>query len=622
MIDLKNKKLLVICESPNKVSAISKILKSLGYEQATVLASIGHTTQIKDRKDSFKNSGIYPDENFRVSWEVSPDKQKVVNTIKAAAKDVDYVLIASDPDREGESLGNHIKNILKLSDQKYYRIKYHSITKDAIKEALEHPEKMDIALCEAAESRQVVDKLIGYSLSPIARAHLGARSVGRCQSIGLKLVVDREKEIQNFVPDYYYDLFLHFVKNDTEFKAKYIGTADKPVKKISSYDKLMSIINGCRHNNFIVANVVEKTKLEQPKLPFCTATFQQEAATRLGLKIKDAMSCAQKLFEGLTINGEHCGLISYMRTDSTDLAEDFITRLESYIVDTFGKDKYAKPRKGKKQAGAQEGHEAIRVTDPALTPEILATYLKNDLLVKVYRLIWQRTIAAGMKPAKIAETTYSIKNGEQLFNLTSNKLLEPGYRKVYSVAESEEVTLQEAFAEGEILCNTELRELAKQTNPPPRFTEATLVKELQRRETGRPSTYATIVETVLSPTRNYCTLEDKQIVPTEMGIQLSNYLDRAFPELINLDYTKNMEVNLDAIASGTLTKDAFLSRFFNDLIEALDSNSENIDTMMQLGDAPKCPNCESTMVIRRSKFGKLFYGCPKYPECKGIISIN
>lgn len=622
MTNLKSKKLLVVVESPNKVSAVSKILRSLGYEHVTVLASVGHTTQIKDKKDSFKNTGIYPDDNFRVEWEVAPDKQKVVNSIKTAAKEADYVLIASDPDREGESLGNHIKNLLKLSDKKYYRIKYHSITKEAIKEALEHPEKMDTALCDAAESRQVVDKLIGYSLSPVARAYLGARSVGRCQSIGLKLVVDREKEIQNFVPEYYYDLFLHFKKNDTEFKAKYIGTIDKSVKKIPSHDTLMSIINGCRHADFTIVEVVEKTKLEQPKLPFCTATFQQEASTRLGLKIKDAMSCAQKLFEGLTINGEHRGLISYMRTDSTEFAEDFITQLESYITDAFGEDKYAKPREGKKQAGAQEGHEAIRVTDPTITPEILATYMSNDLLVKVYKLIWQRTVAAGLKPAKISETTYTIKNAEHLFSMVSNELVEPGYRSIYSVTDTVEETIRESFMKDEVLVDTELHEVAKQTAPPARFTEATLVKELQRRETGRPSTYATIVETVLSTTRNYCTLEDKQIVPTEMGIQLSNYLDRAFPNIINLDYTKNMETNLDAIASGMLEKDAFLARFFNDLTEALENNQENVDTAMQLGEAPKCPNCGSTMVIRRSKFGKLFYGCPKYPDCRGIIGIN
>lgn len=612
-----DKKILVIVESPNKVATVTKILKDLGYSKATVMASVGHTTKIKDNKNSYRNTGIYPEEDFKVDWAVDPDKKSIVEGLKAQAKNADLVLIASDPDREGESLGNHIKRLLKLNDSQYYRIKYHSVTKDDIKKALETPEHMNIALCEAAESRQVVDKMIGYTLSPVAKAYLGARSVGRCQSAGLKLIVDREREIRDFVPEYYYDLFVTFLKDGIEYKAKYIGTIDNPIDKIKSTDMLQDIKAECEPD-FIVSDIKKKQKKESPKPPFCTATFQQEAATKLGLKVKDAMSCAQKLFEGININGEHTGLITYMRTDATDLATDFLPSLEQYIKNNFGESAFCPPKKAAKQQNAQEGHEALRVVNPELTPDQLALYIKNDLLVKVYKLIWQRTIASALPDAIYNETIYTINNNNHLFRLTTSNLSDPGYRVVYG---DQPKANPQILKKNELLKDSALQEVAKATQPPTRYKEATLIKELQKQGIGRPSTYVTIVETVLSPTRNYCVLEDKEIIPTEKGIQLASFLDRAFSDLINLDYTRQLEESLDAIASNKLSRIDFLTNFHQTLEQAIQTNRETAGEVMGL-DTPTCPKCGSPMVIRRSRFGKLFYGCSSYPTCNGIVNIQ
>jgi len=608
----KSLKILVIVESPSKVHTVSEILQDLGYLKATVMASVGHTTKIKDMHDSYKNTGIYPADNFRAEWEVDPDKYKVVENLKKQARISDLVLIASDPDREGESLGNHIKNLLQLADNQYYRIKYQSITRADIQKALENPEKMNMALCEAAESRQLVDKMIGYALSPVAKAYVGARSVGRCQSAGLKLVADREREIQNFIPEYYYDLFLHFKKNGTDFEAKYIGEADKKVEKISSTEELNDIKFKCT-GPYIVSEVKETIKKESPKPPFCTATFQQEAANRLNLKIKEAMSLAQKLFEA--------GYITYMRTDSTDLAKDFLVSLKSTITQLYGEGFYHKPLTGPKAKNIQEGHEALRITDPALTPELLAAQEKNELLVKVYRLVWQRTIAAALPPAEFTETIYTISNNNQLFRLVSKELKEPGYKLIYNTNNSETPKLRESFKEGEQLTNTKLQEQSKSTQPPARYREATLVKELQKRGIGRPATFATIVETILSPTRGYCEIVNKEILPTDRGMQLSGFLDRAFSNVINLEYTKQLEDSLDAIANKECNKLDFLKDFHRDLENSISNNKENAGEIMQFG-GQTCPKCGKEMVIRRSRYGKLFYGCSQYPKCTGILGID
>lgn len=529
------------------------------------------------------------------------------------------MLIASDPDREGENLGNHIKDLLKLKNDQYYRISYHSISKSAIEHALDNPRKMDEALVNAAEARQVIDKMIGFALSPIAKTYVGAKSVGRCQSIGLKLIVDREREIENFVPERYFDIYLDFLKHGVEFRAKYAGTDASPVDHLKAKEDAALVVAQCENGKFSVKDIERKEKQQSPQPPFCTATYQQEAATKLGLKVKDAMSCAQKLFEGIQVNGEHVGLITYMRTDATDLAPDFLPELRSYIDGAYGAGTFTSPRVGKKSASDQEGHEALRVVSVNMTPAKLSSYLQNPLLLKVYELIWKRTVAAAMPNAVISETTYDIYNGAHKFVLKSNEVTKPGFKQVYGYDEADADTITETFSKGEELRNTSLDLQEKQTQPKPRYKEGTLIKELQKREIGRPSTYATIVDTVLSPTRGYCELKGKEIVPTDKGRQLASFLDRAFPNIINYDYTKNMEVDLDMIANGEMKELDFLNGFYSSLEKAIADNTEQ--TIGQ-EETKICPKCGAPMVVRRSRFGKLFYGCTNYPKCNGIVPLQ
>ena len=615
----KTDKILLIVESPNKVKTISGILKKAGYTKATVIASVGHVMKLADGGPAY-NSGIYPKKNFSMNLVVSDDKKKVVNDITAKAKLAEKIFVCSDGDREGELIAWSLLKFCALPKDRCFRVVMHEITPKTVINAIENPIPFNDNLVNAGLSRLMVDKLIGYGLSPLGKKYIGAKSIGRCQSVGLKLVSEREKEINNFIPELYFNLYLNFVKDNTAFKAKYCGYKNEEFTKFTKQADVDAVVNDCKNYDFIIESIDTITHKESPKLPFCTATFQQEAANRLGLKVKDAMSCAQKLFEGINVNGEHAGLITYMRTDSTEIAKDFLPELENYISTTFGSKKYTGPRKSKKKSTDQDGHEALRVVNPAMTPELLATHISNTLLIKVYKLIWQRTVASVMQNATIAETIYTINNNGHKFKINTKELLDAGYKAVYEFEDNQIFGNQLSLSIGDKLAEASLEVEKKFTQPKARYTEASLVKELQQREIGRPSTYATIVETILSPTRGYTKLEEKYIVPTDRGMQLADYCDRSFQTLINLNYTKELEDSLDKIASGKIMWLDYIENFYNHLHDVIDTTSETgIAT-----ELPEkiCPNCGSEMVVRRSRFGKLFYGCSKYPKCKGILSLD
>jgi DNA topoisomerase-1 len=607
----KTDKILVIVESPHKSKVISKILKDAGYTNTRVIASVGHILKLADGNKKAFNSGIYPDDNFRMTLKVAEDKYKVVEEIKTQVKWADNIFIASDGDRSGEYISWSLLEYAKIPKNKAARMVMHEITPKAVLHALENPVSFDDALVNAEKARQCTDKLIGYGLSPEAKKHIGAKSIGRCQSIGLMLVADRENEILDFIPEKYFNLYLNFTKKGKDFKAKYVGYKNEKYDKIKSISEVKTIKYHCENNDYIIEDVSHTKRNESPKPPFCTATFQQEASSRLGLKVKDAMSIAQKLYEA--------GHISYMRTDDTDMSPEFLAELKTFVEGTYGNYKGLRAKKATK-AITQNGHECLRVTDPALTPELFEQEETNNLTVKVYTLIWQRTVASVMPNAVYSETTNTINNNDHKFVLTEKVLVEPGFRTIYSYRDETDEVLAETFKAGEVLENTRLEEVAKETTPPARYNEASLVKELQRLDIGRPSTFATIVETILSPTRGYATLEEKQIVPTSRGLQLAAYCKRAFPKLINVNYTRTMEEQLDKIASGSLDWLDYLNNFYKDLVETIEANHET--GLADAVDEKLCPQCNSVMVVRRSRFGKLFYGCSKYPQCRGIISID
>ena len=613
MEDLKNKKILVIVESPNKVQHIQKYLRDAGYK-VSVMASVGHIMSLADG-GSYYNSGVDPKNNFDLNLKVSDDKYKVVQQLKDQAKTADLVYLMSDPDREGFVIPWSLVKFLKLPKTKYRRAVTHEITQKEVVKDIENTIPMDDNLVDAGLARMALDKMLGYRLSPISKTYVGAKSVGRCQSVGLKLVADREKEIQNFVPETYFDLYVNFEKNKTKFKAKFAGNNTiGNVDHLNSQKEVDAIKANCT-KDYIIEAIKKKEKEESPKPPFCTATFQQEASSKLGLKVKDAMAIAQKLFEA--------GRITYMRTDDTVFAEEFIPVLKGYIEGTYGKKAWTQPRVGKKQENAQEGHECLRITDPSLTPDEYNKIDANNLNQKVYKLIWQRTIAAALPNAKISETQYLIDNNGEKFILVSKEITSLGYREIYSYKDEddkEDGPVKETFAKGEVLKNCKLEDTMKQTKPPARYSEATLIKKLETSGVGRPSTYATIVETVLSTTRGYAELQDKSIVPTERGMQLAAFLDRNFNNIINTDYTKKMEESLDKIASGKETKLEFLTEFYNTLENTIKNNSE-INASAQTTNEV-CPLCGAPMVVRRSRFGSLFLGCSKYPKCRGIKNLK
>ena len=615
MIDeLRDKKILVIVESPSKATHIKDYLRKEGY-QVNVMASVGHIMEVANG-GTYHNSGIEPTKDFELNLKVSADKYKVVEQLKTQAKTADLVYLMSDPDREGEVISWSLVKFLKLPKTKIRRAVTHEITPKAVVKAIENPIPIDNNLVDAGLARMTLDKMLGFVASPIAKTYVGAKSVGRCQSVGLKLVVDREKEIQNFVPETYFDLYVNFEKNKTKFKAKFAGNNTiGNVDHLNSQKEVDAIKANCT-KDYVIEAIKKKEKEESPKPPFCTATFQQEASSKLGLKVKDAMAVAQKLFEA--------GRITYHRTDDTAFAAEFIPILQSYIEGVYGKKAWTKPRVGKKQENAQEGHECLRVTDPSLTPDDYNKIDANNLNQKVYKLIWQRTIAAALPNAKISETQYLIDNNGEKFILVSKEITSLGYREVYTYkdddAKDDSGVVKETFAKGEVLKNCKLEDVKKQTKPSPRYTEATLIKKLETSGVGRPSTYATIVETVLSATRGYAELQDKSIVPTERGMQLAAFLDRNFNNIINIDYTKKMEESLDKIASGKETKLEFLTEFYNTLENTIKNNSEISASAQTTNEV--CPLCGAPMVVRRSRFGSLFLGCSKYPKCHGIKSLK
>lgn len=609
-----SERILLIIESPNKVKTIKPFLPS----NYVVMASFGHISQIKDG-GNYWNTGIDPKNNFKANFAVSSDKdtQEHVKSLKEQVKLADKVVLASDPDREGEAIAWSLKKFLSIPDKKYERVTFHEITKNAVLKALEHPRKIDDDLVSSAHTRAIEDKIIGFSLSSIARKQIQAKSVGRCQSAGLKLICDRDEEFNNFISKKYYELWLHFVKNNTEFKAKYVGTKDNKIDKIFVPQDAQDVVDSCEPP-FVISNVEHKDKKEYPKAPFTTSTFQQEVSSKLGVSVKKSMEIAQRLFEGIDVGNKHIALITYIRTDSPEFAPEFLPLLENYVKSTYGNDYYAPIREAKKQENAQDGHEAIRCVDLEMTPELLSKYITDKTLLKVYDIIYKRTIATMMKPSITSETIYTISSGKHLFEFTSREERFDGFKKVYRYDDEKDEVIKETFEKDEQLKAKELEIVEKETKPRPRFKENTFIKELEATGIGRPSTFEKILSTLLDTSRGYCVIEDEFIIPTEKGIALSHFLDDKFPSIINLDYTREMEKDLDEIATGKRKSLDVLQEFYEKLEKAI--KDAKVMRTTEMSDEV-CPECGAPMVIRSGQYGR-FLGCSRYPKCKSIKKLT
>ena len=593
---------LVIVESPSKSKTIEKYLGS----DFKVVSSKGH---IRDLATTGKYGlGVDIENGFKPNYIPIKGKSSVIKELKKDVKDSDIVYLASDPDREGEAIAWHLKDALGIKDNNYKRVLFNEITHDKVIEAINNPTVIDDNLVKSQETRRILDRIIGFRLSKLLQSKIGAKSAGRVQSVALKLIVDREREIAAFVPEEYWKIMAIF----PEYEAELFKYKDADIE-LHSEDEAKKVLDNL-DEEYLVESVSLIEKSRKSKFPFITSTLQQEASTKLGFPARKTMSIAQKLYEGIDLENETVGLITYMRTDSVRLSDDFIKPAMKYIEETYGKKYVGYVKKSKKSENVQDAHEAIRPTSVLREPLTIKKYLSNDEF-KLYSLIYKRTIASLMSDAKLNQTTIIFDNNDYKFKTTGSVLLFEGYLKIYKDYESNEDKILPEIGEGE-KCNTTDVECTQHfTKPPARYTEAKLIKEMEELGIGRPSTYATIIDTIKS--RDYVVLEDKKFKPTEMGVETTDKLQEFFSDIINTEYTSGMEGDLDSIAEGNLVWNDVLQKFYELFEPRVKDAFSDMEKKAPEETGEICPECGNSLVVRKGKYGA-FVACSNYPECKYI----
>ncbi|MEG2544650.1 MAG: type I DNA topoisomerase [Longicatena sp.] len=602
---------LVIVESPSKSKTIEKYLG----EDFHVVSSKGH---IRDLATTGKGGlGIDVENNFEPTYKVSSDKRAVVKELKALAKKSEHVYLASDPDREGEAIAWHLAQVLELDVTKENRIIFNEITKNAVISAFDKPRTIDLDMVKSQEVRRILDRIIGFKLSKLLQNKIRSKSAGRVQSVALRLIVERENEIRAFISEEYWTLAANVEKEQKLFNAS-LNKVDGKKAELKTQEDIDAIIERCVHD-FVVDKIEKKVRKKDPKMPFITSTLQQEASTKLGYGAKKTMQIAQKLYEGLALKGGVAeGLISYMRTDSTRLSDVFVKDAETYIESTYGKEYRGKARQ-KNNENAQDAHEAIRPTNINHTPEAVKEYLTNDQY-KLYKLIYSRTLASLMASSKSDVVNVQIVNNGCEFSANGSILRFDGYLKVYGDYESVKDEMLPILEEGEVLSDVELEGKQHFTEPPLRFSEARLIKEMEEKGIGRPSTYAIIIDTLQA--RGYVTLDKpsegsktKVFFPSEQGELTDKKLQEFFQEVINVSYTANMEHHLDEIAGGERDNIEELRTFYAAFEPLLENAYENMEKKELEHTGEKCPDCGNDLVYRVGRFGK-FVSCINFPECR------
>lgn len=603
-------KKLVIVESPSKSRTIEKYLGS-DYK---VVSSKGHIRDLATRGKG--GLGIDVENHFTPTYEISKDKKETVKELKNAASKCSEVYLASDPDREGEAIAWHLAEVLEVDQSKQNRVIFNEITKNAVIDAFDHPRTIDMDLVKSQETRRMLDRIIGFKLSGLLKNKIKSKSAGRVQSVALNLIVEREKEIEAFKSEEYWTIDANVEKNRKSFKASLNKIGGKKVK-ISNEQEANTIISSC-DGDFVVKSIERKVKKKQPRLPFITSTLQQEASTKLNFSSKKTMTLAQKLYEGISIRGNHEGLITYMRSDSTRLSDVFVKEAFSYIEKEYGK-KYVGSVHQKNNKNAQDAHEAIRVTHIDYTPDSIKNDLTNDEY-KLYKMIYARTMAYLMAPSQSDSVSVVIENNGHAFQASGSVLKFDGYLKVYKDYEQTKDEVLPELEVDEILKNVKLEGKQHFTEPPLRYSEARLIKEMEEKGIGRPSTYATIIDTIQK--RAYVELiksnensKTKVFKPTEQGILTDKSLQEYFSSIINVSYTANMEKDLDQIADGQKESEKELQDFYDKFMPLLDEAYENMEKMAPEKTGELCPQCGSELVYRNGRFGR-FISCSNYPECK------
>ncbi|TCK03359.1 type I DNA topoisomerase [Phorcysia thermohydrogeniphila] len=603
------KKKLLIVESPAKAKTIQRYLG----KDFIVKASMGHVIDLPE--DEF---GVDIEKGFKPKYVTIKGKDKVLKEIRKAAKEAEEVFLATDPDREGEAISWHIANALKrIKKDGIYRVRFHEITKKAIQEAVKNPDKIDENKVYAQQARRILDRIVGYTISPLlSRRFKKALSAGRVQSVALRLICDREEEIRNFVPKEYWTVEEVFVKEGKDFPAKLFAVDGKKLDKFDIPDEKSAeeLVKRAKEASFKVTRVERKERRRKPQPPFITSTLQQEASRRFGFPAKLTMQIAQQLYEGIDLGNERVGLITYMRTDSTRVSDEAVEEVRRFIKEELGEEFLPKTKRsyeGKTPKTAQDAHEAIRPTSVYRTPESVKKFLTPEQY-KLYDLIWRRFVASQMKDAVFNTVSVDIEGGGLTFRATGSTLKEEGFLKVYPI-EFEEKLLPD-LEEGDKVVLKEVKGVQHFTEPPPRYTEGTLVKALEEEGVGRPSTYATIISNIIQ--RGYVKKEKQKLVPTELGEFINSLLKKLFPKIVDVKFTANIEEELDKIEEGKKDWKELLSEFyFGEFKGLLEKAEKELKKLKGEEIGRECPECGAPLLKIHGRFGT-FIACSAYPECK------
>ncbi|MBD8025784.1 type I DNA topoisomerase [Ureibacillus sp. Re31] len=608
---------LVIVESPAKAKTIERYLG----KKYTVKASIGHVIDLPKSQ-----TGIDTENNYKPKYITIRGKGPVLQELKTAAKKAKKIYLAADPDREGEAIAWHLATALNIDLDSECRVVFNEITKDAILDSFKNPRSINMDLVDAQQARRILDRLVGYNISPILWKKVKkGLSAGRVQSVALRLIIDREEEIKNFVPEEYWTIEGNFEKGKKQFDALYFGNGKEKVK-LSNEEQVKAVLSSLKNDEFQVANVVKKERKRNAAPAFTTSSLQQEAARKLNFRAKKTMMLAQQLYEGIDIGKKEgtVGLITYMRTDSTRISDSAKAEATNYINEKYGKDYIAfEQKQAKKSTNAQDAHEAIRPTSVMRSPDQLKEVLSRDQL-RLYRLIWERFIASQMAPAILDTVSVDLVNGDVQFRANGSYVKFPGFMKLYIEGtddNSEETTkLLPEMEVGDTVKSLEIEPKQHFTQPPPRFTEARLVKELEELGIGRPSTYAPTLDVIQK--RGYVQLDAKRFVPTELGEIVHQFMVEFFPEIINIEFTAKMEEDLDKIEEGQINWVKIIDDFYKDFEKHV-KHADEVMEKIEIKDEPAgedCENCGSPMVYKLGRYGK-FMACSNFPECRNTKAI-
>ncbi len=607
---------LVIVESPAKAKTIGKYLG----KKYIVKASMGH---LRDLPRS--QMGVDVENNFAPKYITIRGKGEILKDLRKTAKKVKRVYLAADPDREGEAIAWHLAHSLNMDKGEKCRVVFNEITKQAVKDAFKHPRPINMNLVNAQQARRILDRLVGYNISPLLWKKVKkGLSAGRVQSVAVKIIIDRENEINNFQPEEYWSVTATFRKGKETFTAKFHGYG-KDKTELRSKEDVEKLLKTIENEPFHVTSLRKSERKRNPAPPFTTSSLQQEAARKLNFRAGKTMAVAQQLYEGVDVGKEGTvGLITYMRTDSTRVAQSAQEEVRQYVQEKHGQDYVPqKPRQAKKQAGAQDAHEAVRPTSVLRDPKTVKPYLSRDQY-RLYKLIWERFVASQMAPAILDTVSADLTAGDAVFRATGSKLKFPGFMRVYVEGtddkKQEEETFLPPLEEGERFRAEVLDPKQHFTQPPPRYTEARLVKTLEELGIGRPSTYAPTLETIQK--RGYVALEDRRLVPTELGKIVIELMEEFFPEILNTEFTANMEENLDYVEDGKADWVKVLDAFYEEFSERLqvaEEKMKEVEVEDEVSDEV-CEKCGSPMVYKFGRYGK-FLACSAFPDCRNTKPI-